>query len=152
MKEFLFDSISNLGELLLDAIQAVARFLLTIQINTSNLFISIVANIFKYILMLIDKDRVHHAQQVVEQESMANELEILMHVSKVKEDALSRASWTNDHSIALNQLSQKLYNECEWSKERIHEYMRAIVETIPGLTYVAGEDDDDEDDDITINY
>jgi hypothetical protein len=109
------------------------------------------ASIFKWILWLIDKDRVHHAEQVIEQEDLSNELDILVHVTKVKEDALSRGAWTNAHSLTLNELSQKLYDDCEWSKDMIHSYMREIVESIPGLAYVPGDDDDDDDDDISVN-
>ena len=84
---------------------------------------------------------------VIEQQYINNELDILMSVTKVKEDALFHKTWTTNHSLALNELSTKLYHECDWDKDRIHEYMRAIVESIPGLSYIAADTDDEDDDD-----
>jgi hypothetical protein len=99
-------------------------------------------------LWLIDRDRVDHTEMVMDQAPLNNELQILMNVTRLKEDALERKAWTNHHSLALNQLSSKLYNECNWNEQRIHEYMRAIVESIPGLSYVPGDEDDDESIDL----
>ena len=64
-------------------------------------------------------------------------------LNKIKEDALQRKAWTSNHSLALNELSSELYNQCNWDEQRIHQYMRGIVETIPGLSYVSNDDSDD---------
>lgn len=149
MKNWLFDNISDIGENLIHGFQIIASALLSVTAFVFNNLIRITANLFKVTLWFIDGQRVDHAEHVIEQMSINNELEILMNVTRVKEDALERKAWTNNHSLALNELSSKLYNECEWDKQRIHEYMRSIVESIPGLSYVAG-DDEDEDDDESI--
>lgn len=145
MKDFLFDLLSDIGEGIIIGTQIITAFLLSAQTKLADFFIGLMANSFKTLLWLVDQDRVNHAEHVIDQMSINNELEILMNVTKIKEDALERKAWTNHHSLALNELSSKLYNECDWQKERIHDYMRAIVESIPGLSYVAGEDEEDDD-------
>lgn len=145
MKNWIFNTISNLGEDLITGFQVVASFMITLLTDICNNLIQVTAYLFRMILWLIDRERIDHAQHVFQQMSMTNELQILMDVCKIKEDALERKLWTSDHSIALNELSSKLYYECDWDKDRIHDYMRAIVESIPGLSYVAADDDEDDD-------
>lgn len=145
MKNWIFDAVSDLGEDLLTGFQIIASFLISILTDICNNVIRLVAYLFRMTLWLIDRERIDHAQHVVQQMSMNNELQILMNVSKIKEDALDRKLWTSDHSLALNELSSQLYHECDWDKDRIHDYMRAIVESIPGLSYVAADDDEDDD-------
>jgi hypothetical protein len=147
MKSVIFNFLSDLGESIIVGTQVLMSFLLDVQTRIANDFIETVATTFKMILWMVDQDRINHAQHVMEQMSMTNELDILMNVTKLKEDALERRTWTQHHSIALNELSSKLYHECDWDKARIHDYMRTLVESIPGLSYVAGDDDDDDDDD-----
>lgn len=151
MKDFLFSFVNDLGSSFIAGCQLIASFLIGLITFACNLFIEYTVNIFKFLLYVIDKERIDHAEQVVQQMSINNELQILMNVTKVKEDALTRKVWTSDHSIALNELSSQLFNECDWEKERIHDYMRSIVESIPGLSYVAADDDDEDDDSIDIN-
>lgn len=150
MKNWLYDNISDLGESFIVGCQIITSFLIGWLTAISDWFISLTADAFKITLWFIDRERTDHAQHVVEQFSINTELEILMNVTRVKEDALERMSWTTNHSVALNELSSQLYNECNWDRVRIHDYMRAIVESIPGLSYVAAEDDDENDDTIDL--
>lgn len=147
MKSSIYQLLLSVFELILNIVQGALNFVLELISRLFNGLYFVLASLFKAVLWLIDKDRVYHAEQVMQQEDINAELQILLHTTKVKEDALGRGAWTSEHSIAINELSQQLYDECEWSKERIHTYMRAIVESIPGLQYVAGDDDDDYDDD-----
>lgn len=145
MKGGAYQLLLSIFEWILNAVQVVLNFVLDLISKLFNGLYFALASLFKYVLWLIDKDRVYHAEQVMQQEDINTELQILLHTTKVKEDALGRGAWTSEHSIAINKLSQQLYDECEWSKERIHTYMRAIIESIPGLQYVAGDDDEDDD-------
>lgn len=145
MKNIIYNAIGNFGEDLITGLQAIFNFIIDLIAGIANFLIISVANIFKMSLWLIDRDRVDHAEMVIDQVPINNELQILMNVTRVKEDALERKTWTNHHSLALNQLSSKLYNECNWDEKRIHEYMRAIVESIPGLSYVPGDEEDDDE-------
>jgi hypothetical protein len=145
MRDWLFSFVNELGGSFATGCQILASFLIKIIEFTFNTIIQCIAYLFKFVLYLIDKERVNHAEQVFQQASINNELQILINATKVKEDALARGVWGNEHSIALNELSSELYYECNWGKDRIHSYMRSIVESIPGLSYVAGDEDDDED-------
>jgi hypothetical protein len=151
MKNFIYNTIADMGESLITGLQLIFNLLIDIQTRLANYLITLVANTFKMSLWLVSSDRVGHAEMVIEQQSLNNELEILMNVTKVKEDALSRKAWTSHHSLALNELSTKLYHECDWDKDRIHDYMRAIVESIPGLSYVAADEDDEDDESIDLD-
>ena len=145
MRKIIYDTLGDFGEDLITGLQVIFNFLIDILTGVGNTIIAFVANIFKMSMWLIDKERVDHTETVIEQFPLNNELQILMNVTRLKEDALERKTWTNHHSSALNQLSSKLYNECNWDQSRIHEYMRAIVESIPGLSYVPGDDEEDDD-------
>jgi hypothetical protein len=145
MKNWLYDNISDLGESLIVGCEILTSFLIDILTSVSDWFIFCIASIFKLALWFVDQERTDHAQHVVDQTSLNTELEILMNVTRVKEDALEKMSWTTHHSLALNELSSQLYNQCNWDRVRIHDYMRAIVESIPGLSYVATEEDEDDD-------
>jgi hypothetical protein len=151
MKNILFELIADMGENLIFGLQVIFTFFIDIQTNIADSLVTFVANVFKLSLWLVNRDRVGHAEMVIDQKSLNNELEILMSVTKVKEDALFNKSWTTNHSLALNELSTKLYHECEWDKDRIHDYMRAIVESIPGLSYMAADSDDEMEDDEPID-
>ena len=145
MRKIIYDTLGDFGEDLITGLQVIFNFLIDILTGVGNTIIASVANIFKMSMWLIDKERVDHTETVIEQFPLNNELQILMNVTRLKEDALERKTWTNHHSSTLNQLSSKLYNECNWDQNRIHEYMRAIVESIPGLSYVPGDDEEDDD-------
>lgn len=148
MRNIIYNAVGDFGEDLITGLQAVFNFLIDLVTGIGNAIIISTANVFKMSLWLIDRDRVDHTEMVMDQAPLSNELQILMNVTRLKEDALERKAWTNHHSLALNQLSSKLYNECNWNEQRIHEYMRAIVESIPGLSYVPGDEDDDESIDL----
>jgi len=145
MKRHLFDIVAFLGKVVIETLHNVCECL-TAGIDTVfNFFVWILANLTRVILSLIDAERMDHAESVIEQYSMNRELEILGAISKVKEDAVERALWTPNHSNAMNILGNRLFRECDWETGRIHEYMKRVIESIPGLGYQVGNDDDDDD-------
>lgn len=150
MKNLLFQSVSAVGGLLITSLHAVGTFLVLLVQKIFTSLIWIIANACKIILSVVDSERVEYAKQAVLQSSMTLELEILSAITKVKEDAIERKFWTEDHSTALNVLGNKLFSECNWDEDRIHDYIRRVVESLPGLSYATGEDDDDEDEGIPI--
>jgi hypothetical protein len=150
MKRVLFDVSAYLGEVVIDLLHNIGDLLSLGIESLFNFFVWAAANTFKVLLWLIDSDRLNHAEQVADQYSMNQELEILGAISHVKEDALTNKSWTGQHSQALNILGNRLCHECDWEPERIHDYMRRVVESIPGLGYLAGSEEDDGDT-ISIN-
>lgn len=151
MKITLFNAAAFLGESFIDLLQNISDLLCLGIESLFNFLVWLAANVFKVVLWIIDSDRADHAEQVADQYSMNQELEILGAIGHVKEDALERKSWTNQHSEALNVLGNRLCHECDWDEERVHDYMRRVVESIPGLGYLVGSEEDDDDDSISID-
>lgn len=145
MKEALFDITAQIGKWIIVGIHELGELIGYGIEAVFNFFVWITGNIFATILSWIDSERVKHAEHVAEQYPLAMELEILGAVTAVKEDALDKKKWTEQHSMALNVLGNRLFNECDWDEERIHDYMRRVVESIPGLGYAVGSQDDDDD-------
>jgi len=144
MKEVLFNITAQLGKWIIIGIHELGQLIIFGVEAVSNFFVWVFGNIFAAVLSLIDRERVEHAEHVAEQQPLAMELEILGAVTHVKEDAIEKKKWTEQHSIALNILGNRLLNECDWEEQRIHDYMRRVVESIPGLGYLVGSDDDDD--------
>jgi hypothetical protein len=145
MKRVLFDALAFLGEAIIDLLENVGDLLSLGIESLFGFFVWLAANAFKAILWVVDSDRLDHAEQVADQYSMNQELEILGAISHVKEDALQKKAWTSQHSEAINILGNKLCHECDWEEERIHDYMRRVIESIPGLGYLVGSEEDDDD-------
>jgi hypothetical protein len=144
MKEALFDITAEIGKWIIVGIHELGELIGYGIEAVFNFSVWITGNIFATILSWIDSERVEHAEHVAEQYPLAMELEILGAVTAVKEDALDKKKWTEQHSMALNVLGNRLFNECDWDEERIHDYMRRVVESIPGLGYAVGSQDDDD--------
>lgn len=151
MRKLLFDSVAYVGKAIIAFFRETGDLLSYGVESVSNFFVWIFAHAFRFALWLIDSERVDHAEQVIDQYVISRELEILGAISHVKENALNAKVWSENHSKALNILGNRLFQECDWDEERIHDYMRRVVESIPGLGYAVGSDDDeDEDEGIAI--
>lgn len=150
MRTKLFNLIGSFGENFVEGLRFILEFFINTQVHIADLLVKLTANYFRFVLWIIDRERMDHAEQTVLQSSMNTELEILMMVSKVKEDALSIGVWKENHSMALNELGSRLYNECDWEEDQIHRYLRMVVESIPGLIYATSDDEDDEDEGIRL--
>lgn len=144
MRKILFDSIAYIGKWSIFALNEISELLCLGLEKVFEFFVWILANSVRLLLWLIDKDRIEHAEHVLDQSLITRELEILGAITKVKEDAVGSKFWSNNHSEALNILGNRLLNECDWDEERIHDYMRRVVESIPGLGYMVGSDEDDD--------
>ena len=153
MRSKLFDAVAWLGNLLIEATKSIFQFFAFCCGLSSGAITWLIANITRIILTVIDSEKMEHATSVVEQAPINNELEILAIITKVKEEALERRRWTDDHTTALNQLAYRLYNECDWPESSIHAYIKDVVESIPGLSYSGSSigDDDDDDDGISLD-
>lgn len=73
-------------------------------------------------------------------ESQQTELNLLASASKLKEHAISIGEWTDQHTEAINAVGNALLNDCDWDEEHVHQYMREVVESVPGLQYGKPED------------
>ena len=126
---------------------------LIIGLNTliGNAITSFIAAIFNFVsiaigflvanlLKSLDRKRYQHAILMLDQYSELNELELLIRINQVRDDALKQRTWTMMHTIAMNKLGTALHTQCGWSPARIHGYMKPVVESIPGMVYQGGED------------
>ena len=104
----------------------------------------------RLVLWSIDREQFKHAEAVAEQENINTELEVILCVTKIKDDAVMAGKWSPHHTMALNELGQTLLDECEWEESKIHDYFRSIVENL-GLTYLCNDEDNDEDQSLPIN-
>lgn len=151
MKKFLFDVVAELGQLLIIGSTKLFELLIDGLDFIGRGVVWGLANFFKIVLSVLDPVRIEHAEHVAEQRGMNLELEILGTIAAVKEDALKRELWTPKHSQAINILVNRLLNECDWEEDRVHDYVRRVIEDIPGLGY-AVESGDDEGEGIPIRH
>lgn len=104
---------------------------------------SIINAIGSYLMQIIDKDRYDHAKSTLSQLPELKELQLLMAASKVKDDAIKNKLWTISHTIAMNRIGNALHAQCRWEPARIHQYLKEVVESVPGMVYMGGDDFDD---------
>lgn len=103
----------------------------------------IIQSIGAQLMTIVDKDRFEHAKTALAQLPELKELDLLMAASKVKDDAIKNRTWTVNHTIAMNQISNALYAQCRWEPARIHQYLKQVVESVPGMVYMGGDDFED---------
>lgn len=140
MKALIYNNLAKAGAITIGLNlmvgQAVTGFIGGI-FNTTNW---VVSNLTAYLLKTLDGPRYEHAMQTLDQRSDLIELDLLMRINKVKEDALRQKAWTVMHTIAINKLGSALHTQCGWEPARIHGYMKPVIESIPGMVYMGGDE------------
>lgn len=106
----------------------------------------IVAHFGGNAMKIIDPKSYEEIQQRLEARDSQIELELLNNVSLLKEDALEKGEWSEQHTEALQAIGNALVGQCNWQEHHVHQYMKGVVESIPGLAY-STDDSEDEDDD-----
>jgi len=103
-----------------------------------------ISNVIRWLarvaMKALDANRFAYWESVTTQQKELGELHLLMAASQVKEDALSRRVWMPMHTVAINRIAGQLYAGCGWEPPRIHQYLREVVESIPGMQYLGGDD------------
>jgi len=123
MKRVLFITISHLNAQILTAIK-----------NTAEFAIAICTGITRAILVILDRDRMFHAESAVDQYETINELQILEHISEVRNDAVKQGAWNEEHEGKLNHLGTILCNQHDWKVEQVERYIYEIIETGPAFS------------------
>lgn len=123
MKRILFITISHLNVKILSAIK-----------NTAELSVAICTGITRSILIMLDRDRMLHAESAVDQYDTINELQVLEHISEVRNDALKQGAWNEEHEGKLNYLGTLLCNQHDWEVEQVERYIYEIIETGPAFS------------------
>lgn len=140
MKALLFKavSVSTVGVIWLS--DRLFAFVIWLLSWTSQLLRVAIANIGGFILKRGFPQQYAEVEGQIELESQQTELDLLASVSKLKEHALEIGEWTQQHSEAINAVGNALFNECDWDEDSVHQYMREVVESIPGLKYGVPDD------------
>lgn len=100
----------------------------------------VIAATARYLMRSLDEERFDYYTSLLSQQSELSELQLLMAARKIKEDALKGRVWTAMHTIAINKIAGALHYDCGWEPPRIHQYLREVVESIPGMVYGTGDD------------
>lgn len=151
MRAVLFSATSKIAEILIIGSQNIAVLSINVIKFISTVNIQFVSFAIKRLLLLIDQERYMNLQAYYEQRDMHTELKAINELIILKQDALAQKKWTDEHTEMLHVVGNTLINECDWQEQKMHAYMKSVVESIPGLHYVGSYDDEDEDDSISID-
>ncbi len=99
-----------------------------------------VASAGNYLLQKLCPEQYAEVQGQIELEDQQTELDLLASVTKLKEHALETGEWTESHTEAIEAIGQALFHDCDWEEEHVHQYLKEVVESIPGLEYGVPED------------
>lgn len=100
----------------------------------------LIAQLGIFVMRNVSPDDYEALQGKLELENQQTELELLAQAAKLRDHALELGDWTTEHTEAIESIAAALLNECDWDEDHIHQYLKEIVESVPGLQY--GEDED----------
>jgi len=103
----------------------------------------VIASISYFFLRNINSQRLRYYENIVKQTQQNStnvkqqqiELDLLTSVQKLRDHAVREGDWTDNHSIALEAIGNALIQEMDWEEDLVHQYLKEVVETIPGLYY-----------------
>jgi hypothetical protein len=140
MKQFLFDSVAATAKNIIMfnlAVGSVISGLVALTFNGVNAGVDWLA---KRLLIAIDRPKFDYFCAIIEQRGELSEFSLMAQAAKIKDDAMTNKVWTSAHTIGINQVAHGLKFGCGWEEKRIHQYLRGVVETIPGMSYTAGDE------------
>tara|TARA_B100000902_G_C27221975_1_gene870168 strand:+ start:546 stop:917 length:372 start_codon:yes stop_codon:yes gene_type:complete len=120
MKNLTFLAVMNLHIFVVSVIKNVCLFLLNVS-----------GFLFSAILRVIDIDQFSHGQTVDEQSEELSELNILISIKKVRDNAVKTGHWNTNHQQQLETLGNVLANNFEWEVDQVEKYIYDIIETGP---------------------
>ncbi len=122
MKNFFFTSIVSLHDFVVISVKNIC--LLIVQIFSFSV---------NKMLHLVDKDRLQHNETVNEQYEELCELNVLIGIKEIRDDAMKNGRWNGDHEQQLNVLGNVLANTFDWEIDQVENYLIEIIETGPGV-------------------
>lgn len=123
MKSSLFILVSRLNLLILKIIKGIGDSLIVLN-----------GRLGWIILSCIDKKRLAHAEAASQQEEEISELSILFGMTEVRNDALNKGKWNNEHENTLNLLGNILANQHDWDVEEVERYLYEVIATGPEIS------------------
>lgn len=140
MKLFLFKTIAFVAGSLASINIAIGNSLANGIAFVFNSINRVIQSTAASLMTLVDKERFEHASTALGQLSELRELDLLMAATRVKDDAMKNKAWTIGHTVAMNQIGNALYAQCRWEPARIHQYLKDVIESVPGMVYMGGDD------------
>lgn len=122
MKNALFSLVSHCNFFILKIIKGIGEGLITAN-----------GRLGWVVLSWIDKDRLSHAEAASQQQEEISELEVLFNITAVRNDAMNRGKWNEDHEDTLNFLGNILANEHDWEVEQVERYLYEVIATGPAI-------------------
>ena len=142
MNRLLFNAVTFLGANSMRAIGAVCSLLSSAIEFVGAWAIKLIAVISYQLMKRLDPEQMEMVAQLTAAQEQPDtigkqqtELRLLGAANSVKEHAETTGDWTEQHSDALEAISNALLNECSWEEDDIHGYMKRLVESIDGLEY-----------------
>lgn len=87
------------------------------------------------LLEKIDKKRFQYHAALATQVGELGELALMAEATRVRDSAVSGKAWTYSHTVSMNRIAAALHIQCGWEQERVHAYLKEVIEAIPGVTY-----------------
>lgn len=140
MKPFLFKTIAFIAGSLASINITIGNNIAKGIVFVFNGINRIIQSIGATLMRLIDKERFEHASTTLGQLSELRELDLLIAATRVKDDAIKGKAWTIGHTVAMNRIGNALYAQCRWEPARVHQYLKDVIESVPGMVYMGGDD------------
>jgi hypothetical protein len=90
------------------------------------------------LLQGIDRKRFEYHSALITQGGELSELALMAEATRVRDSALANKVWTYSNTVAMNKIAAALHIQCGWEQERVHAYLKEVIEAIPGVTYYGG--------------
>lgn len=139
MKSIIYAFIARSAAVVIGINTMIGNAITSVIAGGFNLASFVVASITAAILKTLDLKRYQHAALMLDQYSDLSELQLLININRVRDDALKQRAWTMMHTISINRLGTALHTQCGWPTARIHSYLKPVIESIPGMVYQAGD-------------
>jgi len=140
MKQLLFKVVGTTFATLLQLNMAIGAAIVGAIAGCFNVISDVMRFASKSLMRAIDAKQFEYFEQLAGQQEELGELHLLMAARRVKEDAMNAQVWTVGHTLAINRIAGALHANCGWEPPRIHQYLRDVVESIPGMAYGVGDD------------
>ena len=142
MKPFLFSAISRTTYAIIWVLDQSVNLFARIVAYVAGALRWLVAKTGQFLMEKLTPEQFNEVQRQIEFETQQAELKLLSSASDLKEHAVDIGEWTESHTEALNAIGNALLNDCNWEEQHVHDYLRRVVESVPGLQY--GHQDPDE--------
>lgn len=133
MKDFLFDTISNVSVASIKASDWIGSILIQLIVVISGLHRAAIGKFCASALNLTDKDRLDKAVAELEAKAADMELKVLAAGIRIRDHAISSEGWTHSHTEAIEAVGNTLINQFQWDQQAAHEWIQRVVDEVPGV-------------------